>query len=450
MKVLLVEDDRIIRITLRDALEDAGYDVAECSDGGRAQERLRAEPFDLLLSDVRLPGCDGVSLFRTARALPSPPAVVLMTAYADTETAVQVMREGARDYVLKPFNLDELLLRVGRMRDELRFRRRLGQGASLVIGEALIGDSAPIRLVKERIEAAAASDVAVLLTGETGTGKDLVAKLVHERSARAQGPFVAVNCAAIPEPLFEAEMFGHEKGAFTGADRRRVGRFEASSGGTLFLDEVAELSLTNQAKLLRAIETSVFEPVGSSRSMQVDLRLIAASNRSFADEVSKGTFRRDLFYRLNVIDLHLPPLREHRSDVPLLIGRLLSDIARRHGRPVPTISPGAAAALATHDYPGNVRELLHALERAVALSQGAPIDVQHLPQEIAQHSAAAGTLASRAADDLLPLGTAVQQFERQYIDRALEKTGGHRGRAASMLRISRKSLWERLKDPGRR
>ncbi len=447
LKLLLVEDDRIVRIPVRDALEDAGYLVTDCADGASAQRLLTSEPFDVVLSDVRLPGVDGLALFRLARGLQPPPAVVLMTAFADTEHAITAMREGVRDYVLKPFDMDELLLRLGAVRDEVQFRLRVGRAQAMEaseLGEQLAGLTPVMTQLRERLEAAAASDIAVLLVGETGTGKDLAARLIHQRSARAARPFVAVNCAAIPESLFESEMFGHERGAFTGADRRRAGRLESADGGTLFLDEVGELSLASQAKLLRAIETSSFEPVGATSTTRVDVRVLAATNRDLAAAVAAGTFRRDLFYRLKVIDVRLPALREHRADVPLLVGKFLRDIARRQAKPVQVLSPAAAAALATHDYPGNVRELLHALERAVALSRGKPIALEHLPVEFARR--ALGGEAPGADTGLRPLTEAVEQFERQYIERALEHVEGHRGRAASMLGISRKSLWERLRD----
>ncbi|MCK6544795.1 sigma-54 dependent transcriptional regulator [Myxococcota bacterium] len=450
MRLLLVEDDRIIRITVRDALADAGYDVVDCSDGAAAARRLDEERFDILLSDVRLPGLDGVSLFARARASAHPPAVVLMTAFADTETAVRVMREGVRDYVLKPFEMDELMLRIGRIRDELQVTARLDPGADApsALGR-LVGETSAMTVLRERVEAAAESEFAVLITGETGTGKDLIANLVHELGPRASKPFVAVNCAALPEALFEAEMFGHERGAFTGADRKRQGRFEAANGGTLFLDEVGELSPGNQAKLLRAIDTMSFEPVGSSQTVRVDVRIIAATNRDFSSEVAKGTFRRDLYYRLNVIDVRSPPLRERRSDIPLLVSKFLADISGRHHRPTPVLTPRAAAALATHDYPGNVRELLHALERAVALSRGRPIEVEHLPPEVAEKIdlAQPDAVSAELERQSLPrLEDAVAEFERQYVARAVELTGGHKGKAASMLGISRKSLWERLRD----
>ena len=450
MRLLLAEDDRIVRITVADALEEAGYDVAACADGTTALAALEREPFDLVLTDVRLPGVDGLTLFRRARAVQPEAGVILMTAFAHAEDAVQVMREGARDYLQKPFEIEELQLRVGRVRDEVAFRRRLRAGSTGEARGIVLGDSAAMRLVRDRIEAAAASDVAVLGTGETGTGKDLCARCIHERSRRAGRPMVVVNCAAIPEALFESELFGHEKGAFTGAVQRRVGRFEAADGGTLFLDEVGELSPASQAKLLRAIETSTFEPLGATRTVHVDVRIIAATNRELPDEIARGAFRKDLFYRLNVIDLHTPPLRERRADVPVLVARALSDIAARQGRPVPELSPSAIAALDAHEWPGNVRELVHALERAVALSRGGSIRLDHLPPDVAASAAARGVGAAAVSTtpdgEVRPLGEAVGDFEREYIQRVLERTGGHKARAAALLGISRKSLWERLRE----
>ena len=448
MRLLLAEDDRIVRITVRDALVEGGYAVTECADGTAALRAVRAEPFDIVLTDVRLPGLDGIALFRAVRQLSPRAAVVLMTAFADADDAVAVMREGARDYVQKPFDIDELLLRIGRVRDEIAFRARMEAGEGPAQPEPLRGDSPAMARVRERVEAAARSDVAVLLTGETGTGKDLCARTIHERSRRAGRPFVAVNCAAIPETLFESELFGHEKGAFTGADRRRAGRFEAAGGGTLLLDEVGELSLSSQAKLLRVLEDSTFEPVGSSRSVRVDVRVLAATNRRLEEEVAAGAFRPDLYYRLNVIDLHMPPLRERRGDVPGLVRAFLGEIAARQARPVPELAPEVVAALMAYDYPGNVRELLHALERAVALSRGGPIQLDHLPADVAA-SLAPGPASASPAEEVQPLGEAVAAFEREYIQRVLDRAGGHRTRAAALLGISRKNLWERLREAER-
>ena len=414
MKLLLVEDDRLVRIPVRDALEAAGYAVTACADGSAALRAAESESCDIVLSDVRLPGLDGIALFRKLRQVQPDVAVLLMTAHADTADAVAVMREGARDYILKPFEMDELLLRIGRVRQELEFRREMEAGGQSAEAprHPIRGVSSAVRRLLEQAEAAAASDVSVLFTGETGTGKDLCARAIHERSRRGGKPFVAVNCAAIPESLFEAEAFGHEKGAFTGADRRRVGRFEAADGGTLFLDEVAELPLSCQVKLLRVLEAGAFEPVGSSTPVRVDVRVIAATNRDLPAEMAKGTFRKDLFFRLSVIDIATPPLRERRADIPMLLRDFLTDIAARQKRPVPALDPAALAALATYDYPGNVRELLHALERAVAMARGDVLRLEHFPASIGggQPHAEAGS-----DETIQPLAKAVEQFELQYI-----------------------------------
>jgi DNA-binding NtrC family response regulator len=451
VKLLLAEDDRIVRITVRDALEESGYQVTECADGASALEAVERDAFDIILTDVRLPFLDGVTLFRRARRAQPDAGIVLMTAFADAEAAVAVMREGARDYVQKPFEMEELLLRIGRVRDEVQFRKAMQAGTVPVrgIAAAIRGESAAIRRITDRVEAAAASDVPVFIMGETGVGKDLCARVIHDRSRRAKQPFVAVNCAAIPETLFESELFGHEKGAFTGADRRRSGRFESADGGTLFLDEVCELTAASQAKLLRALETSSFEPVGASRTVRVDVRIVAATNRDVAAEVARGAFRKDLYYRLNVVDLHVPPLREWRSDIPILVSAFLQEISVRQGRPVPELEPQVVAALAAHDYPGNVRELQHALDRAVALARGGIIRMEHLPDDLTAAFVAEAPTALQAQEPLVPLGQAMDQFEHEYIHKALTKTGGHRGRAAALLGISRKSLWERLRDAGR-
>ncbi len=443
MKLLLIEDDRIVRIPVRDALRAGGYSVTECSDGGAALRAVASEAYDIVLTDIRLPGLDGLSLFRSIRQTQPDVAVLLMTAFADADVAVTVMREGARDYIVKPFEIEELVLRIGRVRQELEFRRQMevGGASDQQPRHPIRGISAAVRRLLDSVEAAAVSDVSVVLTGETGTGKDLCARVIHERSRRASKPFVAVNCAAIPESLFEAELFGHEKGAFTGADRRRTGRFEAANGGTIFLDEVAELSPASQAKLLRVLESGSFEPVGSSRATRVDVRVISATNRDLQAEMEKGTFRKDLFFRLNVIDITTPPLRDRRADIPVLVRDFLAEISARQGRPVPALDPAAVAALATHDFPGNVRELLHALERAVAMSQGDVIRLCHLPPALG-----GGRPGDEATHEgIQPLAKAVEQFEQQYIRRALARVEGHRGRAAELLGISRKSLWERTR-----
>jgi DNA-binding NtrC family response regulator len=451
MRLLLVEDDRVVRLTVRDALEEAGYDVTACADAEEALVAAAREPFPLVLTDIRLPGLDGVGLFRRLREAPVEPAVVLMTAYADTEQAVGLMREGARDYIIKPFEMDVLLLRLDRVRQEVEFRREMEARDRALSPDAspevspIRGRSEVARRLREQIDAAAACDFNVLIVGETGTGKELCARTIHAGSARGGRPFIAVNCAAIPEHLFEAEMFGHEKGAFTGADRRRVGRFEAADGGTLLLDELGELPLAQQVKLLRAIETHSFEPVGSSRAVHADVRVISATNRDLGALITAGRFRRDLYYRINVLEVYVPSLRERRADIPVLVGAFLAEIATRSHVAPPLLDADAAAALAAHDYPGNVRELIHALEHAVAIARGGPIRRRHLPRSFQDLSPAAEAVR---AEPIGPLNEALEQFEKDYIHKVLEQVGGHRGRAAALLGISRKTLWQRLREDG--
>ncbi len=448
MRLLLAEDDRIVRITVRDALEEAGYRVTACADGASAGRAVETEAFDVVVTDVRLPGMSGIELFRLVRHRQPDAAVILMTAYAATEDAVAVMREGARDYVTKPFEMDELLLRVGRVAREVEFRRQMETaGAEATPAPRSIrGASLATQRLLQRIDASAASDVNVLITGETGTGKDLCARTIHARSRRAARPFVAVSCAAIPDNLLEAELFGHERGAFTGADRKRVGRFEAASGGTLFLDEIGELSLASQVKLLRALESSTFEPLGSNRTVSVDVRVISATNRELHGAIDAGRFRKDFFYRLNVLDIETPPLRERRADIPVLVSDFLAEIAARQGRAVPALDPAAIAVLATYDYPGNVRELVHALERAVAMVRDGVIRTEQLPPDMRSATDAPDAPREPQGDEVEPLSKAVGRFEHQYVRRVLDSVGGHRGRAAALLGISRKSLWQRLRD----
>ena len=448
MRILLVEDDKAVRITVRDALEDAGHSVTQFADGEAALKAVERETFGLLITDVRLPGVDGITLFRRLRQVQPDCVAVLMTAYGQVDDAVAVMREGASDYITKPFDMDELMLRVARICDEIGFRATMAEGRpdgcsmSDSGTRQIVGHSPAIAQVLSRIEAAAAAGVNVLISGETGTGKELCARTLHCKSARSDKPLISTNCAAIPTELFEAEMFGHERGSFTGADRRRVGRMKAADGGTLFMDEVGELSAEHQAKLLRAIEAGYFEPVGSNQPVHADLWVISASNRDLRRCVEENSFRQDLFFRLNVIEILMPPLRERRTDIPVLVSDFLREASRRRHKSMPGLAPAAMAALNAHDYPGNIRELFHALEHGMALARSATIDVNHLPATFQQHAAPAYKSASTGH---VPLADAVRQFERSYISRVLEQVGGKRTEAAGVLGISRKSLWQKLK-----
>ena len=448
MRILLVEDDRVVRITVRDALEDAKHQVTECARGDAALSAMKRESFDLLLTDIRLPGVDGITLFRQLRSAQPDCATILMTAYSRVDDAVAVIQEGATDYITKPFDIDKLMLRIGRIEGEIGFRQVLARGlpegcpGPASATRQIVGESPVIKQMLQRIEAAAQAGVNVHISGETGTGKELCARTLHCQSKRSTMPLVCVNCAAIPSELFEAEMFGHERGAFTGAARRREGRMKAAHKGSLFLDEVGELSAEHQAKLLRAIETGSFEPVGCSHEINVDVWAISASNRNLKEEVAAGRFRSDLYFRLNVIEIVMPPLRERRRDIPVLVSDFICEAARRTRGPMPELAPATMAALNAHDYPGNIRELFHALEHGVALARGGAIGVEHLPA--AFHETNQAPLVKEDTGHV-PLAAAVRQFELSYITRVLEQTGGRRTDAARILGISRKSLWQKLK-----
>jgi DNA-binding NtrC family response regulator len=444
LDVLVVEDEQAIRMDLALALGDAGHRITEASDGTQAKELIEARTFDVALLDVRLPKVDGLTLFRRLRQRWPETAVILMTGHASVPDAVAALKEGAFDYVTKPFDSEELTLRViGRVAERCALQRELTRARARHGGE-LIGRSPAILRLLDQAEAMAENGAPVLLTGESGTGKELVARLLHERGPRRQGPFVAVNCAALPETLLEAELFGHERGAFTGADKKRDGRFKAADGGTLLIDEVSEIPLAAQAKLLRVLQESVVEPLGSNRSIPIDVRIISATNRNLKELVAQRQFREDLYYRLCVLDLAVPPLRERHGDLPLLVEHFLKRFAPA-GAPPLEVTPRAMAALVDHPYPGNVRELEHTIERAVVIARGRPIDVEHLPPDLTS-----GKNPGKPAipEVLTPLADAVQDFERAYLARALELNGGRRAETAQLLGISRKSLWQKLRKQG--
>lgn len=446
MRVLIADDEPSIRLTVEDALRAAGFAVDVVADGAAAQAALERDVYHVLLSDVRMPKQNGLELFRWVRAHRPQLRVILMTAYAEVQDAVQALKDGAEDYLTKPFDLDELVLRVQRvaetekLRVELQdAREQLSRGGGQK--HRMVGRSKSMLRLFDQLETMADSDAPVLIYGESGTGKELVARALHAYSPRKDGPFVAVNCAAFPESLIEAELFGHEKGAFTGAVRAREGRFRAASGGTLFLDELGEISPLVQAKLLRTLQEHIIEPLGSEASVEVDVRIIAATHRDLKARIQSGEFREDLFYRINVLDLKIPPLRERRDDVPLLVEYFLS----RHSRSAePQLRPEVWAALSQYPFPGNVRELEHAIERACVLSRGQEIQLAHLPEDIGGGVEAASGLVAPAG--VQPLQEAIRAFERTYLAHALDAFDGKKAKAAEALGISRKSLWEKLKD----
>jgi DNA-binding NtrC family response regulator len=442
-RILIVEDDPGLRFTITDALEGNGFAVTGADNGDEAIRRLLDEAFDVVVTDLRLPGKDGMEVLQAARGNTPPPSVVVMTGYGSVESAVAAMKSGAEDYLTKPFPVEALLLLLGKilrlrsLEEENRDLKRRIQDRSLY--EDLVGGSKAMQGVFDLVSMVAETDATVLILGESGTGKELVARALHRRGKRKDGPFLALNCSAIPESLFEAELFGYEKGAFTGADRRRAGKIEQADGGTLFLDEVAEVPVSAQAKLLRVLEERSFTRLGGSETVHVDLRVISATNRQDMKAlVDEGRFRMDLFYRLNVFEIRLPPLRERREDIPLLVEHFNEKLGgdRR-------VSEKAMARLMDHPFPGNVRELWNVMERASILCGEGTIGPEHLPPEFL--GARTSPAAIPLPDEILPLKDAVRRFEAAYIEKALKAAGGSKARASDLLRIGRKALWERLK-----
>ncbi len=423
-RVLVADDDPSFRALLRDILEGEGHTVVEARDGEEALRLARREAFALVLTDRRMPARDGIALLKALRAeLPAPPPVVVLTGFGTIPEAVEAVHLGAADYLAKPLESPRALLAV--------VDRLLAPEAP---AEEIVTGDAGLREILALVDRVAPADVPVLVTGESGTGKELVARRIHARSPRAAGPFVAVNAAALPESLAESELFGHERGAFTGADRARAGRFEEANGGTLFLDEIGDLAAPLQAKLLRVLEDGRVRRLGSERDVTVDVRLVAATNRDLAREVEAGRFRRDLFFRLAVVPVALPPLRERRADIPLLARHFAVRLAARHRLPVPELTPEALDALEAHDWPGNVRELRNALERAVVVRGG-----QAIRGEDVRPAAASGT-------QVLTLDEETR--EREAALEALRLSGGNRDAAARRLGISVRTLYYRLRRWG--
>jgi DNA-binding NtrC family response regulator len=447
LRVLLVDDDDCIRMAFRDVLVDAGHEVFEASEGAKAIELIAQQTFDVAICDVCLPKVDGLTVFRRLRQASPQTVVIIMTGHAEVQDAVASLQEGALDYITKPVAGEALMKRIDQTAERLSFRRELEIARNELIvrdvGAAIIGQSPATLQLLSRIDTLAQSHASVVITGESGTGKELVARTIHARGPRHEHPFVAVNCAAFPETLLEAELFGHEQGAFTGATRKRDGRFVAADGGTLLLDEVGEMPLTAQVKLLRVLQEGAVEPLGTHRPVNVDVRVIAATHRNLKALVAAGRFREDLFFRLNVIELNVPPLRERKGDfVPLLVHFLRKYTPR--GKVPPGISPRAWAALTEHAYPGNVREFGHAIEHGLVLSHGREIDLEHLPPHIG-----CTIVPNRASgESFRSLSVAMTEFEKEYLLRALRICDGGRTQTAELLDISRKNLWERLRRHG--
>jgi two-component system response regulator PilR (NtrC family) len=437
--ILVVDDERSMRDLLAIMLKREGYDVTTADGGEAGLAALKGASFDLVITDLRMRGLDGLGLLRAAKELDPQAMVLVVTAFASPETAVEAMKLGAYDYITKPFKLEEIRLVIAKALERKRLheenaalRRQLGRERGF---DGFVGRARAMLEVFETIRKTADSTSTVMITGESGTGKELVAQAIHHESPQRHGPFISVNCGAIPEGLMESELFGHVKGAFTGAVANTVGLFAAAQGGSLFLDEITEVSPTVQVKLLRAIQERTVRRVGDTRDVRIDVRLIAASSRDLAKAIAEGVLREDLFYRLNVIPIHLPPLRERREDIPLLVTHFLKKICTEMGKPVAAISPAALALLERYRWPGNIRELENIIERAIVLGEGTTLGVEALPPDLAAPRERS-ELAIELPETGLDLEATLERIEQRYIEQALARTGGVQTRAAELLGIS--------------
>jgi DNA-binding NtrC family response regulator len=444
-RILVVDDERGIRSLCGDVLRRAGHHV-ELAETGRAGVAAAAAgaPFDLVFCDINLPDIDGLEVLSQLLARKPAPTVILITAYPSVETAVRGMKLGARDYVTKPFTPDELRMTAERALGEDALRRENAELRQALAWSDLVGRSAAMLALRETIAKVARSDATVLITGESGTGKELVARALHYEGARAGKPFVPVNCGALVESLLESELFGHVRGAFTGADATKQGLFVAASSGTLFLDEIGELPLPLQPKLLRALQDGEIKPVGGIESSRVDVRVVAATNRDLRQAISEGSFREDLYYRLNVITIEVPPLRERREDVAALARHFAERAAARGGGQRPELTDGALDWLAQQSWPGNVRELENAVERAVVLAAGSRLDVD----DFRPRNPSLAPLPSASSDAELNKLASLDELERAHILRVLAACDNQKTRAAAILGINRTTLWKKLREYG--
>ena len=443
--ILVVDDEKEMRQLLRDTLEEEQYRVVVASDGHEALICMKTEKFPVVVTDLRMKGMDGLGLLEQVVRKHPESNLIMMTAFGTVESAVDAMKHGAFDYLTKPVKTDELLVTVGKALREALLRKEVQQLRQVVNREfafdRILGQSKPMREIFNLIRRVADSQTNILITGESGTGKELVAKAIHFNSQRKSQPFVPVNCAAIPEMLLESELFGHVRGSFTDAKADKRGLFEEAHDGTLFLDEVSELPMVLQAKLLRAVQEREIRRVGATKSMSVNVRIIAATNVMLAEEVKAKRFREDLYYRLNVIEIHLPPLRERKEDIPLLAHGLLEKSLTAKEKHVEGIADAALARLIDYPWPGNVRELENILERAATLTQGQKVSLEDLPPNI-QNIQGEGQFIEDAVEQNLPLA----KVEQSYIRRILEKLGGNKYQTAHVLGIDRKTLYRKLSE----
>jgi two-component system, NtrC family, response regulator HydG len=452
ISILVVDDEASHLEALRTLLERQEAVVFTASSGELALRILRTEPIQLALVDLMMPGLPGLGLLKAGKLICKDLEVVVMTAYGTIENAVQAMREGAYDFIQKPLKTEVVTRVLGRALERILLRREnlmLRQELAAISGDragdrVIIGRSPAMLATMEIVRQAAPSDATVLLEGESGTGKELLARALHEQSPRIEGPFVAVNCAALPESILESELFGHERGAFTGAVGRREGRFERAHGGTLFLDEVGELPSSVQAKLLRVLQEGELERVGGQETIKVDFRLVAATNRDLDQAVRDGEFREDLYYRLNVIAIRLPALRERPEDIPLLADHFLSRYAQKNRRDPPTLSAEALAALVGYEWPGNIRELENVIERAVVLSPGRILDLAQLPEPLRRSDR--GQVRREGSQLVVPVGSRLDQVEALLIRETLKETRGDKTLAAQLLGIAPRTIYRRLES----
>ena len=449
-RVLVVDDEQSMQEFLEIFLRSEGFEAVTAGDLPTALVHMQEDDFDVVITDIQMPGGTGLDLLRAVQESAAETPVIMMTAFASTETAISAMKEGAYDYITKPFKVDEIRVVVEkalekkllasenrRLKSELKTRSR---------SRSIIGNSAPMQQVMDLVQQVADTKANVLISGESGTGKEVVAREIHRAGDRRDLPFVAVNCGAIPENLLESELFGHVKGAFTGAVQNKSGLFEVAEGGSVFLDEIAELSLALQVKLLRVIQERSFRRVGGTSDLTFDARILTATNRQLQEEVAEGRFREDLYYRLNVIEIALPPLRDRRDDIPLLVQHFVERYTRELGKPVQGMSDAAMARLVEHDFPGNVRELENVIERAVALCRGEVIDTDVLPPTLLSPRETARP--ARIPPEGVKLDELVDAFERSMLLEALEQTDGVKKRAAARLGITFRSFRYRLEKLG--
>lgn len=446
-KILVVDDDASHRTMLKAVLSAEGYQVQEADDGDAACLAVEKNLFDLVLMDLRMKRMDGDAAQKKIAGISPGTPVVIMTAYGSVRSAVEALKAGARDYLTKPIDVDELKILVTKTlhhrkleEENLNLKERLD--ARFDFGD-IIGRSPSMRELFETLALVAPSEATVLIQGESGTGKELVANAIHHNSPRKDRPFVKVNCAALPETLLENELFGHEKGAFTGATGPKKGRFQLADQGTLFLDEIAEMTPATQAKILRVLQEKEFEPVGGTRTVHVDTRIISATNRNLEAEIAAGRFREDLYYRLNVVIIKVPPLRNRSADIPLLANYFLNRYSKKNHRSLKGFRPRAMDLLVRHSWPGNIRELENVIERAVIMARGDMVDPEHFPSTLKHHDA-----NEPVKEPVLASGRSLKEVEKEMILKTLEDMGGNRTRTAQMLGISRRTLQLKLKDYG--